>query len=66
MAATITTSKFEDIARVLELWRCASCRGRGKKDDGEPGDTYYREWDCEACAGSGIRGNVRITLQVEG
>lgn len=51
---------YEKLKKELDEHRCAKCNGRGKEDDFGFGDTFFNEWDCETCNGTGINPISRL------
>jgi DnaJ-class molecular chaperone len=40
---------------MLKSEMCDHCAGYGFQNDAEPGDTYYNEWRCPQCKGTGLK-----------
>ncbi|WKV24380.1 hypothetical protein [Escherichia phage SUT_E1620] len=58
-------SRFYEMKKALEECRCKDCHGGGRQDDAEPGDIFYREWECPTCKGTGINPEYAICLDIE-
>jgi DnaJ-class molecular chaperone len=48
-------SIYTDSLKEIQKQECPDCNGWGTIDDAEPGDTYYNEWTCPLCEGSGVK-----------
>lgn len=48
------SSQYQQELQALKASACPKCGGSGKMDDAEAGDTYYNEWTCGTCKGSGF------------
>lgn len=48
------SSQYQQELQSLKASACPKCGGSGKMDDAEAGDTYYNEWTCGTCKGSGF------------
>lgn len=50
---------YQKLQKELEDSRCTKCNGRGICDDFGLGDTYYNEWSCKDCRGTGLKRNSK-------
>lgn len=50
----------------IEKDRCDRCVGLGHLTDGEPGDTYFNEWRCPECKGTGLKSTAHETEKDHG
>ncbi len=48
-------SSYQLVEEKIEKAKCEICSGAGKCDDAEPGDTFFREWLCKGCNGTGFK-----------
>lgn len=55
MKDSLTSNQYLARKAQLEKDRCDRCVGLGQLTDGEPGDTYFNEWRCPECRGSGLK-----------
>ena len=48
---------YQKLQKELEDSRCKQCNRRGICDDFGIGDTFYNEWTCKDCRGTGLDRN---------
>lgn len=51
---------YHKLEEELKESRCTECDGRGKQDDWGFGDTFFNEWECERCNGTGVKPSSRL------
>jgi len=50
-------NEYSKLKEELKNKKCKTCGGLGQCDDAEPGDIWFRTWECPVCKGTGINEN---------
>ena len=53
----MTDNQYQQMLEETLNKACKTCGGAGELNDADPGDTWFRTWQCPDCLGTGI-GNV--------